>query len=183
MKGRDKLLETINNIPLIRRVCARCCDSQAAIVRAVLRPDDMARTAAIEGLGVEILRNNDWQSGMATSLKRGLRGLARHIDAVLIVLGDMPDITARDIDALIAAYDPDHGTTICQGTNSLGAGGHPVLFGRRHFAALRGIYGDDGGRAVIAANPAARCAVTLDGAAALTDLDTPADWTAYRAGS
>jgi molybdenum cofactor cytidylyltransferase len=64
-----------------------------------------------------------------------------------------------------------------------GRPGHPVLFGRRFFELLRALEGDRGARALIEDYPDFVADVALPGGAAATDLDTPQDWAAWRAGS
>jgi len=177
MRGRDKLVEKINGVPLLRRVALACVTSGAAEVRVILRPQDTARRHALAGLPLVIFENPDWRAGMATSLKCAL---APNADGVLVVLGDMPDIRAQDLDALIAAYQPETGKTICRATDAAGNPGNPVLIGRAHFGALGRLEGDTGARAIIGANRGAVHLVALPGLAAQTDLDTPEDWAAYR---
>jgi molybdenum cofactor cytidylyltransferase len=179
MKNTDKLLEKIDGVALLTRVAQACLGANATNYIAVLRPDDLGRKSLVcePFLAVE---NPSWQDGMATSLRLGLENVSPDCDAVLVVLADMPDVSAADMNALIAAYDPENGHSICRATSEDGQPGHPVLFGRKHFAALGEVTGDTGARAVLAANPDAIAYIKTTGNNALTDLDTPADWAAYR---
>lgn len=180
MKGVDKLLETIDNIPLLRRSAMACCDSPATSVSVILRARDPKRQKALLGLPVAILDNPRAHEGMASSLKLGLSHLPASSDGVLIVLADMPDVTALDLGRIIAGFQPETGKTICRASTRDGGPGHPVLFGRAHFAELGKLTGDTGGRAVLRANPGAVRLIETSGQGAQTDLDTPADWAAYR---
>jgi molybdenum cofactor cytidylyltransferase len=54
-----------------------------------------------------------------------------------------------------------------------GQRGHPVGFGAEHGEALRGLDGDTGARALLAANRVAR--LDLDDPGILRDVDTPDD--------
>jgi CTP:molybdopterin cytidylyltransferase MocA len=57
-----------------------------------------------------------------------------------------------------------------------GRRGHPVLFGREHWAAVaRGAVGDRGARGFLAAHAADLLLVPCDGLAEPRDLDVPAD--------
>jgi CTP:molybdopterin cytidylyltransferase MocA len=60
--------------------------------------------------------------------------------------------------------------------------GNPVLFGRRHFPALRALSGDTGAKAVITANLASVFDLPVTDESVLVDLDTPEAWSAWRAG-
>ncbi|MGR3716669.1 MAG: nucleotidyltransferase family protein, partial [Thermohalobaculum sp.] len=120
--------------------------------------------------------------GMGTSVGVGVTALRADADAVLIVLADMPEVTARDFDRLVAAFDPAEGRAIVRAVTETGRPGHPVLFGRRFFEPLRALEGDCGARSLIEDYPEFLVDVVLPGGAAATDLDTPEDWAAWRAG-
>jgi molybdenum cofactor cytidylyltransferase len=181
MRGRDKLLEPVDGDPLIRRMAQRLGDSTADRLICVLRPDDTERQKALDGLSVEIVRNPRAADGLGTSLAAGVAALDSDIDAVIVALGDMPGVTGGDIDRMIAAFDPQENRAIVRATAEDGRTGHPVLFGRRFFEALRGLSADQGAREVIAEHPDFIADVQLPGTRAVIDLDTPEDWAAWRA--
>lgn len=181
MQGRDKLLEHVGGAPLLRVLADRLARSAADEVVCVLRPDDPQRRAALEGSPARMVPNPRAAEGMGTSLAAGVAALGTEIDAAIIVPADMPEITAADIDRLIAAFDPEEGRAIVRAVSANGTGGHPVLFGRRFFEALRALEGDRGARAILAEHPEFVVDVTLPGRAAETDLDTPEAWEAWRA--
>ena len=99
----------------------------------------------------------------------------------MILLADMPEVAAGDIDRLIAAFDPDEGREVCRAVSADGAPGHPVLFGRRFFEALGGLRGDRGAREILDEAAEFVTEVPTAGRAAIVDLDTPEDWAAWRA--
>ena len=106
--------------------------------------------------------------------------MAPRADAVVILLADMPEVGAAEIDRLIAAYDPGEGREIVRAVSADGVPGHPVLFGRRFFETLGGLHGDRGAREVL--DEAAEFVTEVPtGRSALVDLDTPEDWAAWRA--
>ncbi|MEM9048393.1 MAG: molybdopterin-binding/glycosyltransferase family 2 protein [Pseudomonadota bacterium] len=181
MHGRDKLLEEIDGQPLLRRVVARCRDSAVCAVHVVLPAQNEARRAALTGMKAALIENFEAAEGMASSIRNGIRSLGPEIDAVILVLADMPEIGPSHLDRLIASYDPDASREICRAVTASGRPGHPVLFGRRFFENLLHLEGDEGARAVIAA--AEEFVVDVPGAdeAAVVDLDTPEAWDAWRA--
>ncbi len=180
MKGVDKLLETIDQTALLRRSAMTCCDSCSAGVTVVLRAPDLARRKVLHGLPVRILENPKWQTGMASSLVAGLAAQPAGCDAVLVVLADMPDIRTADLDRVMAGFSPSDGKTICQARSEDGQPGHPVLFGRQHFAALAALQNDSGGRSILRQNPDAVAYIATSGQSAVRDLDTAQDWSDYR---
>ena len=148
----------------------------------VLPPAPGARAEALAGLEVRRVTNPRAAEGMGTSIAAGVTALRPDADAVLIVLADMPELAAADFDRLIAAFDPGEGRAIVRAVAEGGRPGHPVLFGRRFFELLRGLDGDRGARSLIEDYPDFVVDLVLPGAAAATDLDTPEDWAAWRAG-
>lgn len=183
MRGADKLMEAVAGAPLLRRSAETLLSSQADEVIVVLRPGDDPRRAALDGLNVKLIENPQAAEGMGASIRAGIAGAASDAGAALVALADMPDITAKDIDALIAAYDAEEGREIIRAADPDGAPGNPVLFGRRFFEPLRGLEGDEGARSILAANADLVRLVRLSSDAARVDLDTPEAWAAWRAGN
>ncbi|MCB1328189.1 MAG: nucleotidyltransferase family protein [Maritimibacter sp.] len=182
MRGRDKLIEPVRGRPLLadRAAIAVTALGAAASVLVALPPRNAApdRWDALGGLGVTCVEVAAPEAGMSASLAAGIAALPAFVTALMILPADMPDITADDLSALISAFD---GRTILRGTGDDGTPGHPVLFPARDLPALAAQTGDQGGRALLAADPARVRLVPLPGRHALTDLDTPEDWAAWRA--
>lgn len=176
MGGADKLVERVDGRPLIARLAAEALASRACEVLVTLPTGAPGRRAALEGLGARLVEVPDAGEGMGASLRAGMRALDPSAAAVVVMLADMPEVTAAAIDALIAAHAA--GGAICR-AESGGHPGHPVLFDRRHFAALARSAGDRGARDLLRAEAAHVVGVSLPGAT--TDLDTPEDWAAWRA--
>lgn len=183
MRGPDKLLQKVDGVPLIRRVAQEIQRAGIDALNVVLRPADTNREAALSGLGLDITRNPRAADGMATSIAAGVAALAPGCDAVLIAMADMPEIRAGDIDRMIAGFDPGENRAIIRAVSPQGRAGHPVLFGRRFFEALQRLEGDHGAREIVAEHPEFVVDVVIEGDRALTDLDTPEDWAAWRARS
>ena len=97
----------------------------------------------------------------------------------MILPADMPELETSDLAAVIAdfAVAPD---AIHRGADADGTPGHPVIIPQRLFPALEGLRGDEGARSVLKREDVRLTA--LPGRRALTDLDTPEDWAAWRAG-
>lgn len=177
MAGRDKLLEPVDGRPLLATLAERALASRAREVLVVLPPESAARRAALAGLRVRIVLADGHAEGMGASLRAGMAALASDAAAVVVMLGDMPEVAALGIDALITAHAD--GGAICRAVDPRGGPGHPVLFDRRHFDALAASAGDAGARALIRSEGARVVEVPLPGAT--VDLDTPEDWAAWRA--
>lgn len=177
MRGGDKLMELVDHEPLLRRQ-ARLARSVCATVIVTLRQDDPARRQALTGLDVTLLPVPQAAEGMAASLRAGA-ALAK--GAVMILPADMPELDAADLTLLIAAFDqqPD---ALLRGASADGRPGHPVIFPADLRAQLLDLHGDEGARGLLIRHAARLHLIALPGQHALTDLDTPEAWAAWRAG-
>ena len=172
MGGPNKLLEAIEGAPMVARVAQRLLASRARPIIAVLgnRADEV--DAALGKLPVKRVRNPDYAEGLSTSLKRGIAALPQDLDGALVCLADMPLVTGRHIDRLIAAFNPLEGRAIIVPTRR-GKRGNPVLWARRFFAEMSGIAGDVGARHLIGEHAELVAEVEMDDDAILVDIDTP----------
>jgi molybdenum cofactor cytidylyltransferase len=84
----------------------------------------------------------------------------------------MPQVTARLIDRLVGAFDPEFGALVVVPTID-GKRGNPVVWSRRFFPDLARLEGDVGARHLIASYAEVVAEVPVGDAAALTDVDTP----------
>jgi molybdenum cofactor cytidylyltransferase len=175
MQGRDKLMEDIDGEPLVR-VMARRALRTGVPVRVVLGPGQAARRAALEGLELGIVEALG-EDGMAASIRAGVAGLA---GPVLLVLADMPEITASDLHLMLSlgAQAPD---AILRAASHDGRPGHPVLFPADLLGALARLGGDQGARDILRAAEGRVHLLPLAGTRALVDLDTPEAWAEWRA--
>ncbi|MEM9099992.1 MAG: molybdopterin-binding/glycosyltransferase family 2 protein [Pseudomonadota bacterium] len=180
MGGRDKLMEPVGGEPLLRRIASAAAESASDQVLAVLRPED-PRAGVLEGLMLRQIVNPRAAEGMGTSLAEGIRALGPEVDGALVIMADMPEIRAQDLDRLIAAFDPGEGREIIRATAADGRPGHPVLFGRRFFEPLAALSGDQGAREILRENAEFVTDLALADEVALTDLDTKQAWAAWRA--
>jgi molybdenum cofactor cytidylyltransferase len=165
--GRQKLLLPIDGCPMIERVL----NAAVAWPVVVVAGDEVA--PALGPTALRIVRNAAPERGMAHSLR-----LANQVvppdEPIAVLLADLPDISAQTIAAVIAAYDdavdvvsPQH-AGICT---------HPVIFGplaRRKIADLPD--GDTIKR--LRDDPSLRRRIIETSAEALTDIDTPSDYSA-----
>ena len=168
----NKLTIDIEGKPMLRRVVEAVVGSQASPVIIVTGHEREQTEGALAGLSVATVFNPDYAAGLSTSLKRGLAALPADIEGAVICLGDMPLVTAGDIDRLLGAFNPVEGRSIVVPTRR-GKRGNPVVIGKAFLAELSGIAGDIGAREVIATHPDQVAEVEVEGDGVLTDIDTP----------
>lgn len=180
MRGIDKLLQEVDGKPLIRR--------QADIGRAVTRgpvivalpPEPHPRYDALVGADVVTLPVPAATEGMNASLRTGFAALPADVDAAMLLLCDLPDLTQADLARVALAHDPDSDTLIWRGTTQDGRPGHPIVFSAKLFDLFSTLTGDGGGREVVKAAAPHIAHIPLPGDRARLDLDTPEDWANWR---
>ncbi len=180
MGKSNKLLAELDGVPMIRRVTEIVMASQNDKTIVVTGHEGNLVRKALSGFRVTFADNPKFEEGLSTSLRAGIGLLDPDVDAVIICLGDMPGVSSKHINKLIAAFDPEEGRAICVPTHK-GKRGNPVLWGRQLFEQLGQVTGDAGARHLIAENLELVCEVAVsDGPGILEDLDTPEALDAYR---
>ncbi|MGN6309061.1 MAG: NTP transferase domain-containing protein [Xanthobacteraceae bacterium] len=172
MGGPNKMLAELGGKPLVRMVTEQALASKASPVIVVTGHQADEVEKALKGLDVTFVRNPDFASGLASSVKTGISAVPVEAAGAMVCLGDMPLIDARLIDKLIGAFSPERGSLIVVPTCD-GRRGNPVLWSRRFFGELTGLSGDIGGRHLVDHHSEAVVEVPVDGDGAFLDIDTP----------
>jgi molybdenum cofactor cytidylyltransferase len=179
MGGSNKLLTEIDGTPMVAHVARRLLASRARPIVAVLGNQADGVDAALGKLPVERVRNPEFAAGLSTSLKRGIAALPSDLDGVIVCLGDMPLISGRHLDRLIAAFNPLEGRAIIVPTRR-GKRGNPVLWSKRFFPEMAELAGDVGAKHLIGEHAELVAEVEMDDEAVLVDIDTPEAFDAFR---
>lgn len=170
--GPHKLLAEFEGEPLVRRSArtALAAGAERVVVVTGHRAGEIA--ASLEGLDLTLVNNPEHASGMAGSLKAGLAAaLTDDPDGVLVMLADMPGVSAADLIKLISAFRAQAGRPIVRAVAD-GKRGNPVILPRATFEALRSLEGDIGARPIIESAGLPVTDVEI-GLAARLDVDTP----------
>jgi molybdenum cofactor cytidylyltransferase len=179
MAPANKLLIEVDGVPMARRAVDAALASQAVATIAVIGNEAARVRQAFAGCDIVIVENPDFADGLSSSLRAGLASLPDGIDGVLVLLGDMPRITAAHLDRLIAAFAPDEGRAICIPTHRAKRG-NPILWDARFLPDMRTLDGDQGARGLIGRHADQVCEVEMPDDAVLLDVDTPGALAALR---
>ncbi len=182
MGRRNKLLAEIDGESMIARVVDAVLAAKTSPVVVITGHQAAKVRAALAGREVRFVDNPDFARGLSTSLRAGLEGLPADTDASLICLGDMPRVSPRHIDMLIAAFNAEEGRTICVPT-ARGKRGNPVLFGAAFFEEMKAAEGDVGARHLIGSHADQVVEVAIDDDGIFVDVDTPSALSALRTGT
>lgn len=175
--GRNKMLLPIQEgQPLIRVAATRALDAGLSPLIVVLGHDAPDARHALRGLPCDFAFNPDYREATSGSLHAGLRALPSDVDAVVVLLADMVLVTAAMIRALVRSAAERGAPLAASRYDDVAA--PPLLFRRPLFPELLAWHGEGCGKAVVRRHESE--AVFLPWPrSALTDLDTPADVTAF----
>lgn len=169
--GSPKALAVLaDGTPFLQRAIAALREGGCEPLLVVLGAQ--AERARDLALGAEVVVNDDWESGMGSSLGVGLAALPGSADAALVLLVDTPGIGAAAVARVSSYATPD---VVAMATYD-GRRGHPVLLGREHWPeVIRTAVGDAGARLFLRAHADLVVEVPCDGIASPEDIDTPGD--------
>lgn len=177
--GRPKQLITLAGTPMIRWAAETAVNSGSDNVVIVLGANAEVIRSSLSGLSIYIVVNSEWQTGMASSIRCGMKallGLAPKTTQVLLMLGDQPNVSAASLQKIMdAGLLAESGLVVARYNNGIGT---PALFSRKHFDCLLKIEGTGGAKSLLERHRNEIVEVELPEAS--QDLDTPEDLAAYR---
>lgn len=172
MGKENKLLKIWNGRPLIEHVCFEATNSQCNDVVLVTGHQKELVAGAIDKYKLVITNNKQYETGVSSSIKLGIKVAVKlNSDAVLVLLGDMPQITSKMMENVIRTAKNHPIDSIIISTCN-GKRGNPVLWPACYFKQLLTLEGDEGARQIMQAHKDKIVTVEL-GFAARFDLDTP----------
>ena len=129
--GTPKLLLPMAGGTMIEKTLAAWRASQVDRILVVVRPDDQELALVCRAQGAGVVVPPVAPPEMKDSVQFGLRYVEANFaptaeDAWLLAPADMPDLSSRVINALIAAYSPNRAAVLVPTLG--GRRGHPVLF-------------------------------------------------------
>ena len=145
----DKLQAKIKGVPMLAKSLAAYDRLTAAYKIAVLAPDS-ALGDICNAAGFDTVTNPRAGEGMGTSLAAGINALPDGVTHAFIGFGDMPFLQPQTLQLIARAIDKSVSIIVPTYQDRRG---HPVLFAATHFANLKKLEGDKGGRSIIAACP------------------------------
>ena len=173
MRGTDKLAQIIDNAPQLHRITAAACTVSTRVYVALTA----ARVALIQDLPATPMILPASQEGMGGTLRAAVAALP-DCTHFMVLLADMPDITAQDMRAVLAASSAAPDACIWRGASATGQPGHPILFHASLRPKFADLHGDAGGDVIV--KPLKDQTILIPLPHARTDLDTPEEWALWR---
>jgi CTP:molybdopterin cytidylyltransferase MocA len=173
--GRPKALAAAGDKTFITQILQALAAAGVGETVVVARPGDEGLEDEVDRAGpaVRIVVNPDPERGQLSSLLTGVDAIDRSdIDGAIVLLVDMPLVSASAIRRVIDASRSSP-AAIVRAVHS-GRHGHPVVFKRETFDALRAADPSVGAKAVVHAMRVEDVEVGEPGV--IEDVDTPEDY-------
>lgn len=173
--GQPKQLLDIHGTSLLQKTINAFADARIEPITCVLGYDHDHLREAVKSDAVGVVVNVDWQKGMGSSIKTGLRHLLQqrpNLDSVIIAVCDQPHLSGGLIESLLKSYR-ETGKPISASFYA-GMPGVPALFDKSYFEKLLSISDGGGAKKLIVENPPDIAVVPFPGGS--VDLDTMEDY-------
>lgn len=170
--GALKQLLEFKGKSLLNRSVKLACDVVNNRVVVVHGPKPTKCQREISAYEVLNLVNEDWQSGLSSSLALAIESLPADYDAVLVLLCDQPLIERPQVDLLINAWSANPEKIIA--SKYADTTGVPAIIPRTYFQQLLKLTGDEGAKKILARF--SNDVVTVPIPEAEYDIDTQEDF-------
>ncbi|UCV17550.1 nucleotidyltransferase family protein [Ferribacterium limneticum] len=167
--GADKRLHPLPDGTPMALASARNLAAVCARTIVVIRPDDTVLASLLVAEGLETVVCDAAEQGMGHSLSSGVAESAGAA-GWLVALADMPYIQPASYHAVLHAMQD--WAALARPIHD-GSPGHPVAFGAAHLDKLLALTGDQGGKAILEADPVAVVLCSVDDPGVLKDIDVP----------
>lgn len=177
--GRNKMLLSLDGESILRRAVQRAVAAGLDPVVVVLGHEaDRARSELVD-LRCEPVVNPDYARGVNVSLRAGIAAVPPRARAVVVVLADMPFVTAEMIATLVERYRQTSAPLVISDYGGVNA--PPILYDRSLFEELGAMEGEGCGKQVVRKHRSEAQVVPWP-VEALADVDVPEDYERVRAG-
>jgi len=171
--GRNKLLLDVGKQQLVRRTVAAALDAGLHPVIVVLGHEAERVRAAIAGLGCRTVINREHALGMRVSLQAGVRAVPQDARGAVVILADMPFVTASMIRAVAERFVAGDAPLVVSEYGDVSA--PPTVYDRSLFPELLAMTGEGSGKQVLLRHRH-QAAVVAWPEQALADVDRPEDY-------
>jgi molybdenum cofactor cytidylyltransferase len=171
--GRNKLFFALEGETLLRRAVRRAAEAGLDPVIVVLGHEADRARGALAGLGCRPIVNADYERGINSSVRAGIRSVPWEAVGAVVVLADMPFVTASMIATLVERFRESTMPLVVSDYGGVNA--PPALYARSLFDELLSMEGEGCGKQVIRRHRNEALSVSWP-ADALTDLDVPEDY-------
>jgi len=172
------MLLELDGESILRRAVGRAISAGLDPVVVVLGHEADRTRDELTGLSCRPVVNPDYARGVNASLRAGIAALPDGARAAVVMLADMPFVTARMVETLVERYRRSAAPLVI--SDYAGVNAPPMLYDRSLFGELGSMEGEGCGKQVVKRHRSEAEVVSWP-AEALTDVDVPEDYERVRA--
>lgn len=170
--GRNKLFVEVGGETLLRRAVRVTADAGLDPVIVVVGHDAALAREALAGLPCRSIDNLAYERGINSSVRAGIGAVPDQAVAAVVILADMPFVTASMIATLVERFRESAAPLVISDYGGVSA--PPQLYARSLFGELLAMDGEGCGKQVVGRHRGEAISVSWP-ADALTDVDVPED--------
>lgn len=172
--GSPKMLLPYNDVTVIEQVIRNLLASSVDRVVVVLGSDREEILKLTRRYDVFHCYNDDYKSGMLSSVKCGFYSLPEGCIGALIMPGDQPMTGTAEINRVISAFTASDKGLVMAAHN--GKRGHPLIVDMKYMDEVLNLKDEEGLRALASRHPEDVLESDTDDASVLRDIDTQEDY-------
>jgi CTP:molybdopterin cytidylyltransferase MocA len=169
--GRPKALLPCRGGTFLGSILQTLEDARIPDVRVVLGHESARIRAGFAWKPGQVVENGDYDSGMLSSVRAGIRALPVGVSAFLLWPVDHPLVTAATVRILVDEHDRSGRPIVVPSYR--GKRGHPTLFAASLAPVLLAAPDAGGARSVVRERHADVVEAAVDDPGVVTDIDTP----------
>jgi molybdenum cofactor cytidylyltransferase len=172
--GVQKLLLPFGGKTVIGHIVDQLLASTIGDVHVVVGHQADRILQELSGRVISIVKNSNYETGMLSSVRCGLRNLPEECRAVMVVLGDQPSITTELIDQMLQSFATTEKSILVP--LHKGKRGHPILFSSHYRDEILTHYEDVGLRGLLHKHSDDVFELAISVPSVLRDMDFPEDY-------
>ena len=177
--GKPKQLLQHNGKSLLKNSMEEALNANADSVMVVLGAHSNLLYGEIDKNKVQLVVNTEWEEGMASSIRIGLKSLLKlipSVETVIFIVCDQPHLSASLLNELLITHQKTGKPIVA--SNYGEAIGPPALFHKSFFSELMQLKGDTGAKKIIQQHSSEIATVSFP--EGQIDIDSPADYEALQ---
>jgi len=135
MGNENKLLKKVNKNTILNQTLINHIESKINNINLILGHQKDIVLKYIDQNKIFIIENNNFKSGMLSSILKINENISDNTSGILISLADMPFVTSEDINKLIKIFNENDQKIICIPENK-GKLGNPLLLPKKIYKDL-----------------------------------------------
>lgn len=178
--GRDKALLPYLDTTFLNHIIRLLAPRVIPVIVVLGHNAEAIRESVPRRQNVEVVVNEQYKSGMLSSLQAGVRSLAEDVKAAMFTLVDHPAVRGRTLDRLLAEFEHSGSPLVIPRVGE--RRGHPVVAARGVLNELLELPPEASPKDVIRAHRDETRFLDVEDPGVLKDIDRPEDYEALGVG-